>query len=188
MNQTLKEILVLGVVIAVSVAVGLGAYAWVFHALQPKSQAGIGAAGNLLAEQYDPYIQQNGGYNSALPVNTSGLLSTTGTFQLGAAGSVQANQVNTTCSMIANSPSVGTTTQYAYCAGVAGVTSADNVDANFATSSTALTDQWVITGAKASTTPGAIDFRLLNLTGTAASKSMSSVTTIGSTTIIQAGH
>lgn len=30
-----------------------------------------GAAGNLLAENYDPYVQYNGGYNSAKPIKTS---------------------------------------------------------------------------------------------------------------------
>jgi hypothetical protein len=39
---------------------------------------GVGAAGNLLAENYDPYIMQNGGFNTALPINTSNTLSVTG--------------------------------------------------------------------------------------------------------------
>lgn len=111
-----------------------------------------------------------------------------GKLTIGASGTAQVNQVVTTCSMVANNASVGSTTQYAYCSGVTGVTSADTIDASFSTSSTLLNDQWAILGAKASTTAGSIDFRLYNLTGVAASKSMSGVSTIGSTTNISAGH
>lgn len=35
----------------------------------PHASTLIGAAGNMLAEQYEPYIQYNGGFNTNLPVN-----------------------------------------------------------------------------------------------------------------------
>lgn len=144
--------------------------------------ASFGAVGGQLIEQYMPYVLYNGGINTALPFQT------TSTFKIGTNGTALSNTVATTCSMIADNQSVGTTTQYAYCLNVTGVTSADGIEATFGTSSTLISDQWVITGAKASTTPGAIDFRLLKLTGVAAAQSMSAVSTIGSTTVIQAAH
>lgn len=148
---------------------------------KPLRQA-FGAVGGQLIEQYDPYVLYNGGINTALPIKT------TSTIQIGASGSQLSNTVATSCSMIADNASIGTTTQYAYCLGVTGVTSLDGIEATFATSSTRLSDQWVITGAAASTTAGAIDFRILKLTGVAASQPMSSVSTIGSSTVIQAAH
>lgn len=162
--------------------VGIIAIIGVFTPLVKSISKSFGATGAQLIEQYDPYVLYNGGINTALPMKT------TSTLQIGANGSQLSNTVASSCSMIANSPSIGTTTQYAYCTGVTGVTAADGIEATFATSSTALSDQWIITGAVASTTAGSIDFRLLKLTGVAASQPMSAVSTIGSTTVIQAAH
>lgn len=38
----------------------------------------VGAPGNMLAEQYDPYIQYNGGFNTALGITNSGELTQSG--------------------------------------------------------------------------------------------------------------
>lgn len=107
-----------------------------------------------------------------------------GTQQIGASGTALSNVIATRCSMIANNVSTGTTTQYAYCTGVTGVTALDGVAATFATSSTLYNDGWQIVGAKASTTAGTIDFAIIGIAG----KAMSNVSTIGSTTVIQAAH
>lgn len=112
-----------------------------------------------------------------------------GSVKVGTSGTAQVNQVTTTCAMQANLSIAATSTGYAFCTGVTGVTSADNIVAQFASSTGALnlnTDNWVISSSKASTTAGAIDFVLLNLTGLARTPSASS--RIGSTTSIFASH
>lgn len=93
-----------------------------------------------------------------------------------------AHFLTATCSMQANLSVTATTTNYEFCTGVTGVTSSDNILATFASSTgvTTLKDNWVIVGAKASTTAGAIDFTVMNLTGT--NNVPSAVSQIGSTT------
>lgn len=88
----------------------------------------------------------------------------------------------TTCSMIANNIAVGTTSEYAYCTGVTGVTSADTIQASFSTSTLgfAFNDAWQIVSAKASTTAGVIDFQIIGVAG----KAMSGVSQTGSTTVL----
>lgn len=39
---------------------------------KPKNVVPVGAPGNMLAEQYDPYVQYNGGFNTALGITNSG--------------------------------------------------------------------------------------------------------------------
>ncbi len=112
-----------------------------------------------------------------------------GTFQLGASGSIQSNQVNTTCSPKADVSITATSSGYAYCLGVAGVTSTDQVDAQFSTSTANFvltTDEFFIMSAKSSTTPGAIDFLVYN--GTGKNNVPSAVGRAASTTTVQAGH
>lgn len=164
------------------IVVGIIAIIGVFTPLVKSLKSSFGAVGGQLIEQYEPYVLYNGGINTALPFQTSS------TLKVGTNGTALSNTIAASCSMIADNASIGTTTQYAYCLNVTGVTSLDGIEVTFATSSTLLSDQWIITGAKASTTIGAIDFRLLKLTGVAASQPMSAVSTIGSTTIIQAAH
>lgn len=186
----------------VGFVISLIACFWLYSLNHLKTNGTYGAttASGMLAENYIPYILYNGGYNSAKPVNLTSTLDVSGvstftgaaaltsSFTLGSSGTAQVNQVTTTCSMKADNASLGTTTQYAYCTGVTGVTSSDNIVALFATSSTALIDQWVIVGAKASSTAGTVDFRIFKQTGVAASQAMSAVTTLGSTTVLQVSH
>jgi hypothetical protein len=157
-----------------------------------------GAAGNLLAENYDPYIMYNGGYNSAKDFTVSGATSLSGTtalsgavsltstFKLGSSGTAQSNQVITTCNPVANTSIAATSSGFIYCTGVTGITSSDYVYASFASSSAAIANQWVIVGAMASSTAGAVDIRIMNLTGTAAVPSAAS--TIASSTRIFGIH
>lgn len=44
-----------------------------------SSNLSFGAVGVKLAENYDPYIRYNGGYNSLLPITTTGPLTVTST-------------------------------------------------------------------------------------------------------------
>lgn len=62
------------VALVVSVIVGFIAVKGTGSVLNPR----LGAAGNMLAEQYLPVIQYNGGYKSALPVVTTGGLTVSG--------------------------------------------------------------------------------------------------------------
>lgn len=122
-------------------------------------------------------------------VSNSGNTSLTGTLTVGASGTAQSNQVNTTCSMKADNSITASSTGYAYCTGVTGVTSADFVNAVFSTSTLgfAMTnDGWEILSAKASTTAGAIDFILYNDTGRTVAPSAAG--RMASTTDIWAGH
>jgi hypothetical protein len=182
--MSIKDILKIGVVAGVVAILGLLG----LQKLSTPSSLG-GAAGGLLIENYIPYVMTNGGINSAKPITTSGALSTTGTLQVGSAGTQQSNQINTTCSPKADVSIAATSSGYAYCTGVTGVTSADNVDATFSTSTAGwlLTkDNFWIISAKASTTAGAVDFMVYNGTGAAAVPS--AVGRAASTTVVQAGH
>lgn len=70
-----KNILI--VILCLAIGFGLG---WaVFHQSSSKLNGKVaGAAGNLLAEQYDTYVQYNGGYNSAKPMNLTGTFDVSG--------------------------------------------------------------------------------------------------------------
>lgn len=46
--------------------------------VKPKNVVPVGTPGNMLAEQYDPYIQYNGGFNTALGITNSGELTQSG--------------------------------------------------------------------------------------------------------------
>lgn len=154
-------------------------------------------------EDYDPNVMQNGlntnkavSFGSTLAVTgattlsstvaASGAVSLTSTFKLGSSGTAQANQVITTCNPTANTSIAATSTGYIFCTGVTGITSSDYVFAGFSTSTNAIADQWVIVGAKASTTAAAVDIKIMNLTGTAAVPSAAS--TVASSTRIFGIH
>lgn len=111
-----------------------------------------------------------------------------GTFTLGSSGTAQSNQVSTTCAMKGNISITATSSGYAFCSGVTGLTSADNVLAQFASTTGAANNQdnWVITSAKASTTAGAVDLTLLNLSGD--SRTPSALSRIGSSTTLWISH
>lgn len=109
--------------------------------------------------------------------------------KIGQAGTQLANSVTTTCSPVADNSITATSTGYAYCTGVTGVTSADSVVAMFSTSTQAfvlITDNFWIISAKASTTPGAVDFLIYN--GTGKNAAPSAVGRSASTTVIRAGR
>lgn len=159
-----------------------------------------GGVGTPFIEDYDPFTKTYG-INTQKDITTSGTLTAvasafsgamtlTSSFKLGSSGTAQVNQVVTTCSMKANNSINATSTGYAYCTGVTGVTSSDYVSANFATSTAAAlvlgSDNWSIVSAQASTTAGAIDFILYN--GTGANAVPSAVGRMASTTVVRAAH
>lgn len=121
-------------------------------------------------------------------VTQAGAVSLTSTFKLGSSGTAQVNQVTTTCAMKGDVSIAATSTGYAFCSGVTGLTSADNVIAQFASTTGVTTqfDNWVIVSADASTTAGAVDLTLLNLTG--AARTPSALSRIGSSTTLWIAH
>jgi len=115
---------------------------------------------------------------------SAGAFSLSGTFQLGANGSVQSQQIATTCHpTVGVSASVAaTSTAYISCVGVTGVTSASQVIAQFSTSTNAIGARWALLGSKASSTAGAVDLKIMNLTGTAAVPEAASAAAFSSST------
>ncbi len=109
------------------------------------------------------------------------------TFKLGSSGTAQSNQVSASCNLQnTNASLAATTSQYVYCTGVTGVTSADNVIMQLSTTTAnSRFGQWNLWGVKASTTAGAIDAMLYNGSGASA---VPSATAIGSSTNVWAAH
>lgn len=152
------------------------------------SSYGTTTGGNMLAEQYIPYVLYNGGYNTAKDINTSSFLGGTGTFQFGSAGTTFTRDNSGTCYFIPTATTiVASTTQTVDCqataavgnpnatgSALAGVTSGDVVQIQLSTStasynSTTLTNApqgLTVVGASASTTAGYISVRLFNGFGT----------------------
>lgn len=123
------------------------------------------------------------------PWTFSGAVTHSGTLKVGSSGTAQTNYISTTCAPKADNSIAATSTGYMYCTGVTGVTSADFVVAEFATSTAAFTltkDNFWIISAQASTTAGAVDFLVYNGTGAAAVPS--AVGRAASTTVVRAGH
>lgn len=156
----------------------------------------LGAAGNLLAENYIPYVLYNGGYNSAKDFSISGssafsgastfsgAVALTSTFTLGSAGSSQTQQNRGLCyiypytATIFASSTVQVDCQATAAAGTAGAIAAlpgvqanDYVQATLSTTTQGTiatgTGGLVLAGASASTTAGYITLRITNLTGAA---------------------
>lgn len=106
-------------------------------------------------------------------VTHSAAVALTSSFKLGSSGTEQVNQIVTTCNPTANTSIAATSTGYIFCTGVTGVTSSDYVFASFATSTTGIGNNWAIVGSMASTTAGAVDIKIMNLTGGAVVPSVS---------------
>ncbi len=111
----------------------------------------------------------------------TGLISVT-SLKVGTNGTTQTQQISTSCNPTADTSVAATSTSYIYCTGITGVTSTSRVIAQFATSTNAIGTQWAILGSNASTTAGAVDIKIMNLTGTAAVPSASAGATFASST------
>lgn len=188
-SKTLAGLIVAGLLIVAIIG-------W-FTPVLPKANGVEGVnTGSMAAEDYNPYIMYNGGYYSAKPIETTSTLtvggasSFTGLITVGSGGikigstngSTLTQVISTTCNPIANVSVAATSTAHIYCTGVTGVTSSSQVFAEFATSTNAIGTQWVMLGSKASTTAGAIDFKIMNLTGTAAVPSAAAGASFASST------
>lgn len=154
---------------------------WFSH--QPNLDMKFGAVGGLLAENYLPFVMYNGGYNSAKDINTSGLLSTTGTFSVGSSGTALSQILKGTCTPIIplGATLVAASSTFPIDCAVTGVVSGDIVSVSFSTSTAssptwgATSPNWEILGQKASSTSGYITFTVLNQTGGAANPSSSGI-------------
>lgn len=118
-----------------------------------------GAAGNLLAENYDPYIMYNGGFNTAKSVKTTGDLT------VGSSGNALTLVKTGTCSLVSDSSIAATSTGTGTCA-TTGSLAGDVVMVSLATTTTKIAAQYAVIGTVAGTDTTTV--RLLNLTGTAA--------------------
>ena len=156
---------------------------WAFASLPrtAKLPRGFGAAGNLLAELYIPYVQYNGGYNSAKSVKTTGDLT------VGSSGTTVSQIITGSCALTGMNVSQTATTTSPYDCAVTGVVAGDFVVAQLATTTAVanLTHQaanagWVVMGAEASSTNGYITVSIGNFTGTA--RAPASSPGLGSTT------
>lgn len=145
----------------------------------PKIEATFGAAGNLLAENYMPYVMYNGGYNTAKSIKTTGDLT------IGTSGTALVNMVVGTCNLIGTDASQAASSTVAYDCAVTGLTSSDVFIAMLAsTTARGGSSSWEISSSKASTTAG-FGTVLLSNNGPAA---VPSATSVGSSTQYFAGH
>lgn len=128
----------------------------------------FGAVGNMLAENYDPYIRYNGGFNTALPAIFSGNLTT------GTSGTV-ISRINTGfCTIQASGTTItASSTKTVDCqasttgtqSALTGVTAGDKCFLGEATTSPTTGQGLSVVGASASSTSGYITANIANLTG-----------------------
>lgn len=191
--MTNKKLLGL-VAVLLTVGVVIGWFSPALPKVKALPEGIVGAAGNLLAENYIPYVMYNGGFNTAKDVtisgatSMSGALSLTSTFTLGSSGTSHTRlnsgqcYFNPTAATIVASTTVDIDCQATAAVGVpnslsaaalTGVTSGDNVVAVLSTSTAAFNGTTVtsggglvLVGASASTTSGYIRLRLYNAMGT----------------------
>lgn len=145
-----------------------------------SNSLGATSAGNLLAENYIPYVLYNGGYNSAKDLNI------TGGATFGSSGTTFNSLVGTTCNLIGSDASQVASSSKVYDCAVTGVTSSSIVIAQLATSTTVYGPSagcpgWFIAGSKASSTAGFVTVSLVNDSCAAA---VPSVTGVGSSTAV----
>mgnify|MGYP001559391456 CR=1 FL=1 len=84
-ESNLKSLKYWLVILSVIVAINLLVAVWPLFRV---SVVGVGAIGNQLAESYDPYIQYNGGFKTALPIYTTDTLRSDATTTISAGGLV----------------------------------------------------------------------------------------------------
>lgn len=140
----------------------------------------LGAAGGLYAENYQPYLLYNGGYNSQLPIQTSALVTFTGGeaftggMTVGASGTAL-NQVNAGfCNVWAAAATIAaTSTVTVDCGGGAngqtaltGITAGAGAEVQFGTTSPTTSGGLVVESSSASSTPGFLTLHISNFTGT----------------------
>lgn len=73
-----KQVKIFIGVAVVSFVVAVSAVIFSLSSDKPKTVFDLGAAGNMLAEEYMPYVLYNGGYKSAKPIETTSTFAVTG--------------------------------------------------------------------------------------------------------------
>lgn len=180
-----KDTLISAAISAVFVIVILVAYNAIVREVN-KGDLSLGAPGNMLIEDYDPYVRYNGGINTALGITNSGTLTQSGasTFSaavsmtvsetIGASGTAIARKNAGFCNIHAPANTIAaTSTQLLGChagtsnalSALTGVSAGDSCLLTApTTTSTGSNGGLVITGVSASSTQGYIDVRVANLT------------------------
>lgn len=171
--MTTKDKVIFGaVVVVITLLAGWG----ISYLSTGSAKPSFGAVGSLLAENYINYIRQNGGYNSADPITTTGLITAgsfsgtgastiTGSLTVGTNGTTLSQIQKGTCSLISNAFTVTASSSLSMDCAITGVVPTDVVFGQFATSTMASGPGWLINGAQASSTAGFITFTVSNLTG-----------------------
>lgn len=172
-----NKIVIVGLVVALVLA-GIAFY----KTLGGSSDLASATPGSLLIEQYDPYVNQNGGINSALPIQTSSTV-TAANVTVGS-GTNLTGFVAGTCDLIGSAVSQAASTTVAYDCAVTGLTSSYVAFAQLATTTVRSSGSatWFVSAAKASTTAGYATVLLTNY-GPAA---VPAATSVGSSTKIWA--
>lgn len=167
---TIEKIIFGAVVVVVAVCAVLGIISVQNH----SSNNSFGAVvGGLLAENYLPYVRNNGGYNSADPIQTTGGLT------LGASGSQVTQLSKGTCNLIGMDASQAATSTKPYDCAVTGVVSTDIVVGMMLSTTSpnggSTIAGWNVRSAHASTTANFVTVDITNFTGAAATPSASGV-------------
>jgi hypothetical protein len=125
----------------------------------------VGATpGTNAIENYVPAILYNGGYYSALPIQTSSTI-TAADFTVGSGGTNISKILSGTCDLFSSGDTIAATSSVIASCAATGVAAGDKVFVNLATSTAGVADNWAIVGASASSSANFIAVQLLNLSG-----------------------
>lgn len=165
--MTLKEKIIFGAVVVVVAIIA-------FIAIKSSIpvQFGFTSSGQF-AEDSMPFIRQNQGYNSQLPINTSALLSTSGTFSMGTNGTALSHLIVGTCTINAyattiaasSSAQVDCSSGTSAPTAITGITQGDKIFVSLASTTVAISEGLHVTWVAASTTNGIITMKIANDTG-----------------------
>lgn len=163
MNNKFTQWIAIAVIAVVAVSAFL--YARPLKSVGPSS-FGATSAGNLLIENYIPYVLYNGGINTAKDLNV------TGGVTFGSSGTTFNKIIEGSCALIVPSgagASIAASTTAPFDCAVTGVVSTDIVEGAQFSTTTLITafssSSFVVTYAGASTTAGFITFDVTNNTG-----------------------
>lgn len=168
-------------IIPIVAVLALVIYGWSVFRPASTAQFPIGSAGNLLAENYIPYVMYNDGYKSNKDIVTTADLETSGTFTMtgdatfGTNGTALDAIKTGSCTIWAPSQTISaTSSQQAVCQGgtggsgitaITGITTDSICDVIMASSTNTTSGTLVVAGASASSTAGNIVVRIANFTG-----------------------
>lgn len=169
------KLLVAGVVVALVLA-AFAAYKSLSH--ESVGLTATATPGSLLIEQYSPYVQQNGGISSALPIQTtsdltagsltSTGLTTTGTLLVGTGGTTVSHVVApANCTIIANSTTIAASSTKDVDCAITGLLATDMIEVVATTTTSSVFQGITILSQHASTTAGYATLTLFNGTGAA---------------------